>query len=300
LPGDIGHSLDSSDIAALVTAAWGIEDPHAVPAGRGMNSRTWLVEAKDARFIAKLVPADQHDRFVSGLAVSRVVEASGLPAGAPIETSDGSLWTRIGDSTLAVLTFVDGRPLVGDDPGEQRLIGQTLGRAHRVLIGRAVPGALRFHWIDPAAEHLDVEPWVRPAIVSALEEWVRLPPPSLTWGLLHTDPAPEAFLFNAESASCGLIDWDTGVNGPLMYDVASAVMYLGGPGWSTAFIAAYVAEGSLTAEEVNRALAPMLYMRWAVQADYFARRIATNDLTGIDGPHENIAGLADARHGLGA
>lgn len=97
---------------------------------------------------------------------------------------------------------------------------------------------------------------------------------------------------------CGLIDWDTGVVGPLMYDVASAVMYLGGPDWSMAFIGAYIAEGSLTAGEVNRALEPMLRMRWAVQADYFARRIASNDLTGVDGPHENFAGLRDARHAL--
>ena len=292
--------LGSSAIAAVTTAAWGLEYPHVEPAGRGMNSRTWLVEAKDGRFIAKLVPAVQHDRFVSGLDVARLVEISGLSAGAPIERSDGSLWTRVGDDTLALLTFVDGRPLVGADPGEQRLIGQTLARAHRVLTDHVVDGALRFHWIDPAAEHLGVETWVRAAIVGALEEWERLPPPSLTWGLLHTDPAPEAFLFNAESGSCGLIDWDTGVVGPLMYDVASAVMYLGGVDWSKTFIAAYVAGGSLVAKEVDRALEPMLRMRWAVQADYFARRIATNDLTGIDGPHENIAGLADARHGLGA
>jgi homoserine kinase type II len=290
---------DSAAIVAAVAASWGLEDPHAEPAGRGMNSRTWLVRAKHARFIAKLVSADQHERFVSGLAVAQVVEEAGLPAGAPVETSDGSLWTRISDNTLALLTFVDGVPLVGDDHGEQGLIGQTLGRAHRILADRVVPGALQFHWIDPAAEHLVVDSWVRPAIVGALEEWERLPPPSLSWGLLHTDPAPEAFLFNAKSASCGLIDWDTGVVGPLMYDVASAVMYLGGPDWSTAFIAAYIAGGTLTADEVNRALEPMLRMRWAVQADYFARRIATNDLTGIDGPHENVAGLADARRGLG-
>jgi Ser/Thr protein kinase RdoA (MazF antagonist) len=292
--------LDSSAISSVVTTAWGIVDPHVAPAGRGMNSRTWLVEATNARFIAKLVPANQHERFVSGLGVSRMVEASGLPAGAPVETSEGSLWTPIADGTLALLTFVDGRPLVGDERGEQRLIGQTLGRAHRVLIGRDLPGALRFPWLDPAAEHLGVEPWVRAAIAGALEEWERLPPTSLTWGLLHTDPAPEAFLFNTESASCGLIDWDTGMVGPLMYDVASAVMYLGGPEGSSAFIAAYVAEGSLAAEELDGALAPMLRMRWAVQADYFAQRIAMNDLTGVDGPQENIAGLADARHGLGA
>jgi Ser/Thr protein kinase RdoA (MazF antagonist) len=292
--------LNASAIQRVVTVAWGLDDPRAEPAGRGMNSRTWLVESGNARFIAKLVASDQHDRFVSGLAVSRLVEASGLPAGAPVETEEGSLWTRIGDHTLALLTFVDGRPLEGDVPAEQRLIGETLARVHRILTGRSVPGALQFHWIDPMADHLDVEPWLRPAIRSALEEWECVPPPPLSWGLLHTDPAPEAFLLHPESASCGLIDWDTGVVGPLMYDVASAVMYLGGPDWATAFVDAYVAAGDLPRKEVDRALEPMLRLRWAVQADYFARRIATNDLTGIAGPHENIVGLADARDGLGA
>jgi homoserine kinase type II len=264
-----------------------------------MNSQTWLVEAKNARFIAKVVPADQHDRFVSGLAVSQLVEVSGLPAGAPIETFDGSLWTRIGDNTLALLTFVDGRPLVGDDPGEQRLIGETQARAHRVLTGRVLPGALQFHWIDPAAEHLNVEAWVRPAILGALRAWKRLPPASLTSGLLHSDPAPEAFLLNSENSTCGLIDWDTGLVGPLMYDVASAVMYLGGTERATPFLGAYMAEGEVPDDEINRALEPMLRMRWAVQADYFAQRIAKNDLTGIAGPVENFVGLEDARHGLG-
>ena len=41
----------------------------------------------------------------------------------------------------------------------------------------------------------------------------------------------------------------------------------------------------------------MLRLRWAVQADYFARRVATDDLTGIDGPAENEKGLEDARRG---
>ena len=35
------------------------------------------------------------------------------------------------------------------------------------------------------------------------------------------------------------------------------------------------------------------------QADYFARRITTGDLTGIDDPDENEEGLEDARRGLG-
>ena len=42
----------------------------------------------------------------------------------------------------------------------------------------------------------------------------------------------------------------------------------------------------------------MLRFRWAVQADYFARRITGNDLTGIAGPEENEKGLEDARRAL--
>ena len=42
----------------------------------------------------------------------------------------------------------------------------------------------------------------------------------------------------------------------------------------------------------------MLRFRWAVQADYFARRIAQNDLTGIDSPAGNEHGLADAHRHL--
>jgi hypothetical protein len=42
----------------------------------------------------------------------------------------------------------------------------------------------------------------------------------------------------------------------------------------------------------------MLRFRWAVRADYFARRITENDLTGIAGPEENEKGLEDARRAL--
>ena len=83
--------------------------------------------------------------------------------------------------------------------------------------------------------------------------------------------------------------------GPLMYDLASAVMYVGGPSHAEALVDAYLGEGALDRSEVERTLSPMLRMRWAVQADYFARRISTNDLTGINGLHENEMGLEDAR-----
>ena len=75
-------------------------------------------------------------------------------------------------------------------------------------------------------------------------------------------------------------------------------MYIGGPERSRPLTDAYLATGALTAQEVDRALRPMARLRWAVQADYFAGRIATDDLTGIDSAAENEKGLEDARQGL--
>ncbi len=39
--------------------------------------------------------------------------------------------------------------------------------------------------------------------------------------------------------------------------------------------------------------------RWAVQADYFARRLFDRDMTGIETMVENEKGLADAQRALG-
>jgi Ser/Thr protein kinase RdoA (MazF antagonist) len=299
-------ALDTTDVAKDATArieaaireAWGIV-PNAVRdhAG-GMNSRTWVVTTGDRRWVAKAVPADARVRFGSGLAVAAIVDAAGIPAGVPEPTRDGRTWISIDDQVLALLRFVDGDGLVGDEAEEQGLIGSTLARAHQALIGAAVPGTATFHSPDADAAHLDVEPWVRPAVRDAIEAYDALPPATLTFGLLHTDPAPEAFLFDARSRTCGLIDWDTGLVGPLMYDVASAVMYLGGSARANSFLDAYLAVGTISPTELDRSLAPMLRLRWAVQADYFAHRLATNDLTGIADARDNRKGLDDARRAM--
>jgi homoserine kinase type II len=53
-------------------------------------------------------------------------------------------------------------------------------------------------------------------------------------------------------------------------------------------VTAYLSEAPTTADEVELGLDVMVRVRWAVQADYFARRTVADDLTGID-----------ARRGLG-
>jgi len=161
-----------------------------------------------------------------------------------------------------------------------------------------VAQASRFHWVDPDAEYLSLRPWLRPAITAALHDLADARPDSTPWGLLHADPAPEAFRLDPSTGRCGVIDWSYALCGPLLYDLASAVMYVGGPDHAQELIRAYLDQGTLGPDEVERGLAPMLRFRWAVQANYFAWRIAENNLTGISGPEENEKGLEDARRSL--
>jgi len=64
--------------------------------------------------------------------------------------------------------------------------------------------------------------------------------------------------------------------------------------------------GDTTADQCSMAmtlqaeqLSTMLQFRWAVQADYFARRLFDRDMTGIETMVENEKGLADAQRALG-
>lgn len=62
---------------------------------------------------------------------------------------------------------------------------------------------------------------------------------------------------------CGVIDWSCALRGPLLYDLASAVMYAGGPGLAGELVRAYLSEGILGTTEIERGRAPILRFRWA-------------------------------------
>ena len=292
------RELAEASLAAVLAHEWGVTADALEAHHGGMNSQTWFVEAGGRRFVAKAVPLERRASFDAGLAIAAFVEAAGIRAGAPLPARDGRSCVEVEGSALALLRFVEGTALTGEPVEERTLIGATLGRAHVALVGHEVVGAARFHWIDPAAPHLDLRPWIRPAVRAALAAYDAIPPGSLTWGLLHTDPAPEAFRLDPATGDCGLIDWDQGFVGPLLYDLASAEMYVGGPDRSGPLIDAYLATGALAAAEVERALRPIARLRWAVQADYFAGRIASDDLTGIADRADNEKGLEDARRAL--
>jgi len=223
-------------LRACLAREWGLPGAAVAVHDGGMNSATWLVRHGTRRWVAKAVVPAAGRAFAAGLAVAAALERAGVPAGAPVPGATGTAVVRAGGYPLALLTWVPGAPL-GTGAAAQRLIGATLARVHRALAGVRVAGTERFHWVDRAAGHLAVRPWVRPAVTAAVRALAGLDPDRLTWGLLHTDPAPEAFRYDPATGTCGVIDWSTALAGPLLYDLASAVMYAGGPAAGTELVA---------------------------------------------------------------
>jgi Ser/Thr protein kinase RdoA (MazF antagonist) len=290
--------LADQELLTCLTRYWGLTNARVTTHDGGMGSRTWFVDLEGHRWVAKAVASADGGQFTAGLGIATRLEQAGIPAGAPVPAADGRLAVDTGSGRLALLTWVPGQPLAGQTTAEQEVIGRTLAAVHEALAGVRVAEAGRFHWVDVEAGHLEIRSWLRPAVKSALEELAAVVPDEMTWGLLHADPAPEAFRLDPSTGRCGVIDWSYAIEGPLLYDLASAVMYVGGTDHAEALVSAYLDTGVIGADEAARGLAPMLTFRWAVQADYFAWRIAHTILTGISGPHENEKGLEDARRAL--
>jgi homoserine kinase type II len=287
--------LTDSVLVSSLERYWGVTDTHLTAHDGGMASQTWFVDVGGRRWVAKAVAPGAGHQLTGGLGIAQHLERSGIPAGAALPAADGRLAVDVDGDGLALLSWVPGHPLTGQARAEQALIGRTLGRVHRALADYPDEAAERFHWVDPAAGHLSLRPWLRPAIIAALGVLDDADPGRMTWGLLHADPAPEAFRLDPATGQCGVIDWSYALRGPLLYDLASAVMYAGGPDRAAELIRAYLMEGTIEPAEAEHGLAPMLRFRWAVHANYFAWRISEGDLTGISGPHENEKGLEDAR-----
>jgi Ser/Thr protein kinase RdoA (MazF antagonist) len=223
--------VDSDDLVEalpdLLRRSWGLQgaDVAIAPIRGGMNSAVAEVRVDQGRYVAKWVPAHNRRALDAGARTAHRMAEGGLLAGEPLLTSDGSLTARSGDGAVALLSWVPGNPLRGVSTDDQIWMATTLAHAHRIGGSELQCGSF-FVWVRPDAVGTSVQPWVKPAVAAARAELDSLP--ALTWGVLHTDPAPEAFLLNEATGAVGLIDWTGATEGPLLYDVASAVMYLGG------------------------------------------------------------------------
>jgi Ser/Thr protein kinase RdoA (MazF antagonist) len=284
------------DIAELLGRLWGMHAPDVRPLGGGINSETWLVEHQGSSYVAKRVPPAAVADLVAGCEVAGWLARAGFVTGPPVPLGDGRLVST--EDALALLEYVPGRELVGDSHEEQRWIAHTLAGVHRAGNPTERPSTASFmtDWLSPELPGLEAQPWLAKAVQTVRAE---TDPLTVTWSVLHTDPAPEAFRRDDDTGVTGLVDWTGARRGPVLYDVASAVMYLGGPEHATAFLACYRTEGPVGEDEM-RHLDAFRRFRQAIQGAYFARRLATNDLTGGVDRADNEKGLDDARRGLGA
>jgi Ser/Thr protein kinase RdoA (MazF antagonist) len=284
------------DIAGLLERYWGLRAADVRPLVGGINSETWLVEHKGPTYVAKHVAPTALADLVAGCEVAAALAEAGFVTGPPVPTVDGR--PVLTDHALALLEHVRGRELEGQTDEEQQWIASTLGGVHLAGGPTSGPSTATFmtDWLAPELPGVEAHPWLVRAVEAVRAE---TDPLTVTWSLLHTDPAPEAFVHDDITGVTGLIDWTGARRGPVLYDVASAVMYLGGTERAGAFLSAYRARGPLRAHELQH-LEAFRRFREAVQGTYFARRLDADDFTGGFGQADNQKGLDDARSRLAA
>lgn len=259
-----------------------------------MNSETWVVEHQGSTYVAKRLPLTEIDELVAGCEVASALADAGFVTGRPVPTTDGRL--VVAEHALALLEHVPGRELEGETDEEQHWMASTLAGVHAAGSPASGPSTATFaaDWLSPQLQGVEAHCWLAPAIEAVRAETDSM---TVTWSVLHTDPSPEAFIHHDSTGVTGLIDWAGAKRGPVLYDVASAVMYLGGPARAMAFLPTYRTHGPLGTDEMQL-LDAFRRFRWVVQAAYFAWRLAVRDLTGLADQAGNEKGLNDARRGL--
>ena len=269
---------DDDLLRSLLRDQWHLVPGDITALDGGVLSRAWEASAGDDRYLVRLVDPPARQPVEAGLAAAEHLRGRGIAVGAPVRTLAGALTAATPAGALAVLRRVPGRPLTGGDPVDQQWWGDRLGAVHRALQHFHHPGLRAWSLLDPDAPHLAVRPWLRPAVADAVTATTRLTVADrLTYGVLHGDPAPADFVIDPATGRAGLLDCGASGTGPLVYDVAAAVVYAGGAAASAELLDGYLAAGPVRADELDAALPVLLRFRWAVKADHAARRLARTE-----------------------
>jgi hypothetical protein len=265
---------------------YGLVDAEVEPHDGGMNSRTWWVSLDGRRcYVAKWVADGAVGSLTAGVEAAALAATSGVETGGALEAIGGDRVLLVGGGSLVLMHCVEGHDLREDDRDDVALVGTTLARVHTATVGHDLALGLRWPWVEPDGAALAAHPDLRDAVATALADVEALRP--LVTGVAHGDPAWDAFRVLGDR-EVALVDWAGAMVAPLLYDVASAAMYAGGLAAAEPLLSAYAAADGPASPDLEH-VATMLRFRWAVQADYFARR--------TPGP-DTSQGLDDARRAL--
>ncbi len=263
---------DEHLLRATLHDQWHLVAQELDPLPEALFSHGWELTAGAHRYVVRLADQSARQSVEAGLLAAEHLRSQGLDAGQPVRTLAGSLTAQTADGALAVLRRVPGRRLDGVDPVDQQWWGDRLGVVHRGLQDFVHPGLRPWQLLDPDAAHLRVQPWLPGAVAEAVAAAARLTVTDwLTYGVLHGDPAPAAFVVDPATGRAGLLDCGASGTGPLVYDVAAAIVYAGGTDQASELLDGYLAAGPVTRDELDAALPVLLRLRWAVLADHYAR-----------------------------
>ncbi|KUL24956.1 phosphotransferase enzyme family protein [Actinoplanes awajinensis] len=259
-------------VRTVLRDQWHLATFEMIELPMALMSRGWEITAGRDRYVARLAEATARLPVEAGLAAAEHLRGVRIEAGEPVRTLAGALTVETPHGALAVLRRPPGRHLDGADPVDQQWWGERLGAVHRALEGFQHPGLRPWQPIDLDAQHLDAEPWLRGAVAAAVAAAIRLTVTDrLTYGVLHGDPAPEAFVLDVATGRAGLMHCGACGTGPLVYDVAAAIIYVGGPEHAVEMLDGYRSAGPVAPDELEVALPVLLRLRWAVLAERSAR-----------------------------
>lgn len=81
--------MSPSTLADLLARHWGMRDAVLTPLDGGMNSRTWLVEDRHGRYVAKLVAERDAAALAAGCEAADAIAEAGLITGRALPTKTG-------------------------------------------------------------------------------------------------------------------------------------------------------------------------------------------------------------------
>ena len=225
-------------LPAIVAASWARSPALVEPLGGGMNSATARVLLGSSAYVAKWVPSGHLADLRTGLELARDLSAR-RPARrrAPPHHVRRPERRAVAGGDLALLAWVPGEALIGDTAAEQALLGATLARAH--LLGRSDGARHASSRGSTTTTRLSTSsPASGPRSAVVLAEVAALP--RSRGGACTPTRRPRPSATTPSTGATGLIDWAGACPGPLLYDVASAVMYLGGLAAAGPFLTAYL------------------------------------------------------------